>query len=72
MYDSLVNQLLSIMDGVNQLDNVLLIGMTNRKDLIDAALLRPGRFEVDLVHVSPRPERIIDVARGWARRFCKG
>jgi vesicle-fusing ATPase len=34
------------MDGVDQLNNILLIGMTNRKDMIDDALLRPGRLEV--------------------------
>jgi vesicle-fusing ATPase len=34
------------MDGVEQLNNILVIGMTNRKELIDEALLRPGRFEV--------------------------
>jgi len=44
--DSVVNQLLSKLDGVNQLNNILLIGMTNRKDMIDDALLRPGRLEV--------------------------
>ncbi|OPB43127.1 ATPase Sec18, required for ER to Golgi transport etc [Trichoderma guizhouense] len=44
--DSIVNQLLSKLDGVDQLNNILLIGMTNRKDLIDEALLRPGRLEV--------------------------
>ncbi|OEH77591.1 n-ethylmaleimide-sensitive fusion [Cyclospora cayetanensis] len=44
--DSVVNQLLSKIDGVNALNNILLIGMTNRIDLIDEALLRPGRFEV--------------------------
>nr|CCC89325.1 unnamed protein product [Trypanosoma congolense IL3000] len=44
--DNVVNQLLSKIDGVNSLNNVLLIGMTNRKDLIDEAILRPGRFEV--------------------------
>ncbi|CAJ2511844.1 Uu.00g074690.m01.CDS01 [Anthostomella pinea] len=44
--DSVVNQLLSKLDGVDQLNNILLIGMTNRKDLIDDALLRPGRLEV--------------------------
>ena len=32
--------------GVDSLNNILVIGMTNRKDLIDEALLRPGRFEV--------------------------
>ena len=46
--DSVVNQLLSKMDGVEQLDNVVVIGMTNRLELIDDALLRPGRFEVHL------------------------
>lgn len=46
--DNVVNQLLSKMDGVNQLNNILVIGMTNRKDLIDSALMRPGRFEIQL------------------------
>ncbi|KAI5294479.1 transport between ER and Golgi ATPase protein, partial [Ascosphaera atra] len=44
--DSVVNQLLSKLDGVDQLNNILLIGMTNRMDMIDEALLRPGRLEV--------------------------
>lgn len=44
--DQIVNQLLSKIDGVDSLNNVLLIGMTNRKDLMDEALLRPGRLEV--------------------------
>lgn len=38
--------LLSKIDGVDSLNNILLIGMTNRKDMIDDALLRPGRLEV--------------------------
>ena len=46
--DQVVNQLLSKIDGVEALDNILVIGMTNRLDLIDDALLRPGRFEIHL------------------------
>lgn len=37
-----------MIDGVETLNNILVIGMTNRKDLIDPAVLRPGRFEVHI------------------------
>lgn len=48
VHDSIVNQLLSKIDGVNALNNILLIGMTNRLDMLDNALLRPGRFELQI------------------------
>jgi len=51
--DSVVNQLLAKMDGVKRLENVLVIGLTNRKDLIDPALLRPGRLEVHVEIKAP-------------------
>mmetsp|Transcript_32437 Transcript_32437/g.33062 ORF Transcript_32437/g.33062 Transcript_32437/m.33062 type:complete len:789 (+) Transcript_32437:82-2448(+) len=44
--DSMVNQLLAKIDGVDSLNNILIIGMTNRKDMIDEAILRPGRLEL--------------------------
>ncbi|KAG7342232.1 ATPase AAA [Nitzschia inconspicua] len=46
--DSVVNQLLAKMDGVKEANNVLVIGLTNRPELLDPALLRPGRLEVQL------------------------
>lgn len=46
--DSVVNQLLSKIDGINALNNIIIIGMTNRIELIDSALLRPGRLEVHI------------------------
>jgi vesicle-fusing ATPase len=45
VHDGAVNQLLTKIDGVESLNNILVIGMTNRKDLIDEAILRPGRLE---------------------------
>ncbi|XP_071688354.1 vesicle-fusing ATPase-like [Rutidosis leptorrhynchoides] len=48
LHDSVVNQLLTKIDGVEPLNNVLVIGITNKKDLLDEALLRPGRLEVQM------------------------
>ena len=48
VHETVVNQLLSKMDGVDSLNNILVIGMTNRKDMIDEAMLRPGRLEIHL------------------------
>ncbi|VEV54928.1 N-ethylmaleimide-sensitive fusion protein, putative [Plasmodium vinckei vinckei] len=59
--DSIVNQLLSKIDGVNSLNNILLIGMTNRIDLIDEALLRPGRFELHIEISLPNKEGRIQI-----------
>ena len=61
--DNVVNQLLSKLDGVDQLNNILLIGMTNRKDLIDDALLRPGRLEVHLEISLPSEDGRLEILR---------
>uniref|UniRef100_A0A7S0GA54 Vesicle-fusing ATPase n=1 Tax=Proboscia inermis TaxID=420281 RepID=A0A7S0GA54_9STRA len=45
---SAVNQILAKLDGVNAIPNVLFIGMTNRRELLDEALMRPGRLEVQV------------------------
>ena len=44
-WERAVNQLLTSMDGVESLDNVTVMAATNRPDMIDPALLRPGRFD---------------------------
>ncbi len=54
--DKIVTQLLSKIDGVECLNNILLIGMTNRLELIDPAILRPGRFEVHVEITLPNEE----------------
>ena len=54
--DLVVNQLLTQIDGVKALNNILVIGMTNRKDLIDEAVLRPGRLEVHIEISLPNEE----------------
>jgi transitional endoplasmic reticulum ATPase len=48
--ERVVNTILAEMDGLEELQNVVVIGATNRPTLIDPALLRPGRFD-DLIYV---------------------
>ncbi len=54
--DRIVNQLLTEMDGIEALKNVVVIAATNRPDIIDPALLRPGRFD-RLIYVPPPDEK---------------
>jgi transitional endoplasmic reticulum ATPase len=53
--ESVLNQMLAEMDGIEDLSNVIVIGATNRPDMLDSALLRPGRFD-RIVYV-PIPEK---------------
>ncbi len=46
--DTIVNQMLTLLDGVDSPKNFLVIGMTNRKDLLDDALLRKGRIGIHI------------------------
>ncbi|MBW2985312.1 CDC48 family AAA ATPase [Candidatus Woesearchaeota archaeon] len=53
--ERVVNQLLAEMDGLEDMSEVLVIAATNRPDMIDTALLRPGRF--DRIILSPVPDK---------------
>ncbi len=50
-----VSQILTELDGINELQDVIVIAATNRPDMIDKALLRPGRF--DKIVIVPNPDR---------------
>ncbi len=52
--ESVVNQLLTSIDGLESMEGVVIIGATNKPDLIDPALLRPGRF--DRLILTPAPD----------------
>lgn len=69
--DSIVNQLLSKIDGVNALDNILLIGMTNRLDMIDRALRRPGRLELEMEIGLPDENGRVDILKIHTERMRK-
>ncbi len=51
--ERVLNQLLAEMDGLEDLNNVIVIGATNRPDMLDPALLRPGRFDRILLVNAP-------------------
>ncbi|MFP4170998.1 MAG: CDC48 family AAA ATPase [Methanomassiliicoccales archaeon] len=62
--ERLVNQLLTSMDGLEDLDRVTVIAATNRPDIVDPALLRPGRFDNLVLIPVPDPEarsRILEI-----------
>ncbi|MEK6914475.1 MAG: CDC48 family AAA ATPase [Nanoarchaeota archaeon] len=54
--ERVLNQLLAEMDGIEDLSNVVVIAATNRPDMLDSALLRPGRFDRILLVGSPERE----------------
>jgi len=58
---TIVPQLLSELDGVETLKNVIVIGASNREDLIDPAILRPGRLDVKIKIERPNAEQAKDV-----------
>jgi proteasome-associated ATPase len=58
---TIVPQLLSELDGVETLKNVIVIGASNREDLIDPAILRPGRLDVKIRIDRPNPQQAVEI-----------
>ena len=61
--ERVLNQMLAEMDGLEDLSDVLIIGATNRPDMLDPALLRPGRFDRILLVGAPEDEGRLQVLR---------
>lgn len=59
--NTIVPQLLSEIDGVESLQNVIVIGASNREDMIDPAILRPGRLDVKIKIARPDAEAARDI-----------
>jgi len=68
--ERVISQLLTEMDGLIGLENVVIVGATNRPDIIDPALMRPGRFD-RLLYV-PEPDRGTRCRYSrYTRRICR-
>ncbi|OYO06541.1 proteasome ATPase [Enemella evansiae] len=66
--NTIVPQLLSELDGVESLENVIIIGASNREDMIDPAILRPGRLDVKIKVDRPDAEAAREI---FARYFTE-
>ncbi len=65
--DRIVNQLLTEMDGMEEMENVIVIGGTNRPDIIDPALVRPGRFDRAMLVPAPDEEARLEILKVHTR-----
>ena len=61
--ERVLNQLLSEMDGIEDLKDVLVVAATNRPDMLDTALLRPGRFDKILLVNAPSEEGRLNILK---------
>jgi transitional endoplasmic reticulum ATPase len=59
--ENIVSQILSEMSGIEELHNVVVIGATNRPDILDPALLRPGRFDRQILVPAPDEKTRLEI-----------
>jgi transitional endoplasmic reticulum ATPase len=67
--ERIVNQLLSELDGLEELRGVVVIGATNRPDIIDSALLRPGRFDEMILVPVPDEKTRLEIFKVHTKRM---
>ncbi|HEX3036942.1 MAG TPA: AAA family ATPase, partial [Thermodesulfobacteriota bacterium] len=67
--ERVVNQILAEMDGLEELRGVAIIGATNRPDMIDPALLRPGRFDEIVFVPVPNKEARLEIFKSHTREM---
>jgi transitional endoplasmic reticulum ATPase len=67
--ERIVNQLLSELDGLEELRGVVIIGATNRPDIIDPALLRPGRFDEMILVPVPDPKTRAEIFKVHTKKM---
>ncbi|MDP2844617.1 MAG: CDC48 family AAA ATPase, partial [Candidatus Methanoperedens sp.] len=69
--ERIVNQLLSELDGLEELRGVVVIGATNRPDIIDPALLRPGRFDEMILAPVPDARTRLEIFKVHTRKMSR-
>ncbi|MCC7569306.1 MAG: CDC48 family AAA ATPase [Candidatus Methanofastidiosa archaeon] len=67
--ERIVDQLLTELDGLEDLGNVIVIGATNRPDIVDQALLRPGRFDLMVNVGSPDEAARLGILKAHAKKM---
>ena len=70
--DSLVNQVLTIIGGMVERSNILVIGTTNRFDMLDPAVLRPGRLDKHILIDLPDEEDRLAIYQYYLRKVASG
>jgi len=61
--ERVLNQMLAEMDGLEDLKDIIVIGATNRPDMLDPGLLRPGRFDKILLVNAPEEEGRLNILK---------
>ncbi|MBI2676193.1 MAG: AAA family ATPase [Candidatus Aenigmarchaeota archaeon] len=68
-YENVVSQILVEMSGLEELHDVVVIAATNRPDILDHALLRPGRFEKQLLVPPPDAKSLLEILKIYTKKM---